>query len=123
MEITQQELFDALTAYYKNDFWKTGDSRFSGIQVGNSKWYLISDYQKYNLFIYKHDDNYDLLDFGFDFQTSKSRGTQYSVQWNFTIGRINTVAKRKTFADESWVRLLNNYTTRYEEESPATEVA
>lgn len=123
METTEQELFDALTAFHKNDWRKTGLSRSGGIQVGNSKWYLISDYQKYNLFVYKHDDNYNLLDFGFDFQTSKGRGTQWSVHWNFTIGRINTVAKRKTFSDESWVRLLNNYTTRYEEESPTTEVA
>ena len=123
MEIAQQELFDAHTAYYKNDWRKTGLSRSGGIQVGNSKWYLISDYPNYHLIIRKHDDNYDLSGFRFDFETSKGRGTQWSVHWNFKIGDINTVAKRKKFSDKSWVRLLNNYTRRYEEESPATEVA
>ncbi len=106
MKVSKQEMFDALTLYYKNDWRKTGQFRSEGIQVGNSKWYLIAQ-QNSNLIIYKNEDNYDLSKFGFDFQTSKGRGTQWTVHWNFSIGNINTAAKRNEFSE--WEILMNSY--------------
>ena len=123
MEITQQELFDALTAHHKNEWKKVYITRSGGIRVGNSKWYLIRERKSYCLFVYKHDDNYDLSDFESDFQTSKGRGTQWSVHWNFHGGDIDTVKHRKEVSRELWVRMINLRTESLEEESPATEVA
>ena len=122
MEITQQELFDALTAYYKNDWRKTGRPRFRGIQVGNSKWYLICDRKNRHMFVYKHDDNYDLSDFGFHIQIGEGRETQWWVGWRFLIGDINTVVKRKAFSD-GFCLILNDHAEGLEEKSLATEVA
>ena len=129
MYITEQELFDALTAFHKNDRRKTGISRSDGIRDGNSKWYLIHtrlgfrNNRDLNLFVYKHDDNYDFSKLRRDAANLRGEFTEWSVHWNFTIGEINSVAKRKKFSDETWVRLLNNHAEGLEEESPATEVA
>lgn len=116
MKVSEQEMFDALTSYYKND-WKTGKWRTKGIQVGNSKWYLIPDVNgnRSNLIVYKHDDDYDITDLCLDFRRSMGRGTHWSINWNFPIKSINRVAKRKEFSDEGWIRLMNNYAERYEE--------
>ena len=100
METTEQELFDALTAYYKNDWRKTGQSRRDGIQVENSKWHLIyawMGHRSHNVFVYKHDENYDLSKLAWDIHTRRGRNTEFTVHWGFHIGDINTVAKRKEF--------------------------
>ena len=40
MKVSEQEIFDALTLYHKND-WKNGQYRGDGIQIGGSDWYLL----------------------------------------------------------------------------------
>ena len=113
MKVSEQEMFDALTSYYNNNW---GVARTKGIQVGNSKWYLITDVNEHrsNLIVYKHDDDYRITDISWDLRRNMGRGTHWSINWNFTIGEINRVAKRKEFSDEGWIRLMNNYTERYE---------
>jgi len=111
MKISKQEMFDALTSYYQNDWRKTGQMRCKGIQVGKSNWYVIRHNVKWANLIIRAEKDYDLSKFGFDFQTGRGRGTQWNVHWNFAIGEVKTVAKRKEFSE--FERLMNHYEDKY----------
>ena len=95
--ITENELYDAMTAFVKNDWRTTRKCRSDGIQVGNSGWYIISE-SNYNLIIYKLDKDYDISNFQWDWiESQRGRGQNWNPHYNFKIGEVKTVKDRKKF--------------------------
>jgi len=102
--VSEQEMFDALTIYYKNDC----HIRHHGVQLGKTDGYLISHGYS-NLIIYKIDKDYDLSRLEYDYldYLDSGRGTQWTGVLDFAIGSINTVAKRKWCT--RWTRLMPSH--------------
>jgi hypothetical protein len=100
--ITENELYDAMTTYVKNDWRKVWEktkkmppTRSDGIQVGKSGWYLISE-SNWNLIIYKLDKDYDLSNFQWDWiSAQRGRGENWNSHYNFKISEVKTVKDRK----------------------------
>jgi len=103
--ITENELYDAMTAFVKNDWRTTGKTRSHGIQVGNSGWYLIAKRNE-NFIIYLHDRYYDLSQFGFDMQTREGWMEKWEIRLSFLIGDKKTIKGRKGFS-KNWSKLMN----------------
>ena len=103
--ITENELYDAMTAFVKNDWRTTRKTRWDGIQVGNSGWFLITT-QRENKIIYLHDKDYDLSNFRFDVQNGKDSGEKWSLHYTFSIGDKKTIKGRKEFSKD-WSYLMN----------------
>ena len=93
--ITENELYDAMTTYVKND-WGMPPTRFDGIQVGKGGWYIISE-SNWNLIIYKLDKDYDLSNFQWDWELQRGRGENWNTHYNFKISEVKTVKDRKKF--------------------------
>ena len=97
MKVSEQEIFDALTLYHKND-WKNGQYRGEGIQIGGSDWYLFRHHYS-NLILYKTDKDYDISNFKRDFPVLGRYKDKVNVCFNFTLNEVNTVKKRKGFSN------------------------
>ncbi len=107
----EDELFDAFTAYWKNDWKNTGKSRSSGrIQIGDSKTYLIKSsgirmsrsyiYGTHHWVVYKLNDEYDMSNFSIDFAMGRGWKEDYEIGAEFHPKYdISNIKKRRAFIE------------------------
>ena len=106
----EDELFDAFTEYWKNDWKNTGKSRINGrIQIGDSNLYLIKSsaswngsnayiYGTHHWVVYKLNDEYDMKDFSRDFAMGRGWKEDYEIGEEFQPKYdISNIKKRKAF--------------------------